>query len=177
MPEVDFEGILTDSSRSLADYVTSVVGADPVLFTRVLGLALQQKRQVGMRAARVADLACLQHPELVRPHLTGIARVLPVLTDHSVRRIMLHILIRHPWVEDDEVMGRLVDTLLKWIQDERQDVAIRSYSMDIMLKICVMEPELGREMALILEESMPGWGSETLKRQGRGVLKKLANRE
>jgi hypothetical protein len=177
MPEVDFEGILNDSSRSLADYVTSVVGADPLLFTRVLDLALKQKRQVSMRAARVADLACLQHPQLVRPHLVGIARALPGLTDHSVRRIMLHILIRHPWVEEDEVMGRLVDTLLKWIQDERQDVAIRSYSMDIMLKICVIEPELGHELALILQETMPDWGSETLRRQGRGILKKLVVRE
>ncbi|MFO7616846.1 MAG: hypothetical protein R6V75_06315 [Bacteroidales bacterium] len=100
-----------------------------------------------------------------------------ILTDHLVRRILLHILIRHPWVEDDEVMGRLVDTLLKWIQDERQDVAIRSYSMDIMLKICIIEPGLGNELALVLEETMPGWGTETLKRQGRGVLKKLIRRE
>ena len=173
MADIDFETILCDSSRSLADYVTSVVGADPQLFDQVLDLALELKPRISMRAARVADLDCLKHPELIRPRLAEIAGLLPDITDHSVRRILLHILIRHPWVEDEDAMGRLVETLLTWLQDERQDLAARSYSINMMEKICEVEPMLGRELALVLQESLPGWNSVTLRKQGQKVLTRL----
>ena len=174
MPEIDFEKVLVDSSRSLGDYAAAMVGDDPVLFEAVLALALDQKKQVSMRAARVADLACEKHPDLVRPHLTKIVRVLPKVTDTSVRRIFLHILLRHPWVEDDEGMGRLVDTLFRWLADDVQPTAVKAYSLYLLEELTMLMPELRNELLVTLQECVPNWHTAALRNLGRKSIRKLS---
>jgi len=173
MPTINFEQVLVDSSRSLADYAAAMVGSDAGLFAQVMELALEQKSQVSMRAARVADLACEKHPDLVRPHLRKIVRVLPKVTDTSVRRIFLHILLRHPWVEDDIGMGRLVDTLFKWLADDSQPTAVKAYSLYLLEELIVLLPELKNELIVTLEDCVPGWHTAALRSCGRKSLKRL----
>ncbi|MFH0760650.1 MAG: hypothetical protein V2A67_04010 [Bacteroidota bacterium] len=170
---MDIESILSDSSRSLADYVTATVGNDPQLFNQLYDLSMQQKRQVSMRAARVMDFACERHPELIRPYLKKIIRDLPGLKDDAVKRIFMHILIRHPWVEDERLMGRLVNTLFKWLQDEAQPIAIKAYSMVILENISVLHTDLKNELALVIEEALPYWESAGLQVQGNRVIRKI----
>lgn len=171
--DIDLESILSDSSRSLADYVTATVGNDPQLFTRLYDLSMQQKRQVSMRAARVMDFACERHPELIRPFLKKIIRDLPGLKDDSVKRIFMHILIRHSWVEEERLMGRMVDTLFRWLQDEAQPIAIKAYAMVILENITLLHPDLKNELALVIEEALPYWTSAGLQVQGKRTIRNL----
>jgi len=173
MPTINFEQVLVDSSRSLADYATAMVGSDAGLFAQVMELALEQKSQVSMRAARVADLSCEKYPELVRPHLKKIVRVLPKLKNTSVRRIFLHILLRHPWVEDDIGMGRLVDTLFRWLADDTQPTAVKAYSLYLLEELLVLIPELRNELVATLEEVVPNWHTAALRSLGRKSIRKL----
>jgi hypothetical protein len=173
MPTINFEQVLVDSSRVLADYAAAMVGRDPELFGQVMELALLQKKQVSMRAARVADLACEKHPELIRPHLVTIVRVLPKVTDTSVRRVFLHILLRHPWVEDDEGMGRLVDTLFKWLAEDSQPTAVKAYSLYLLEELIVLIPELKNELIVTLEDCVHSWNTAALRSCGRHSLKRL----
>jgi hypothetical protein len=170
---VDFESVLSDSSRSLADYATSMVGNDSALFRQVFDLAMAQKPKTSMRAARVVDLGCERNPELIRPYLRTVAGALPKLHDDSVKRIFLHILMRHPWVEDERIMGRLVDTLFRWLADQNQAIAIKAYSMAILEKLTILIPDLKNELILVLEESIPNWTSMALQVQGRKMMRKL----
>jgi len=170
---IDLESILSDSSRSLADYVAATVGNDPLLFTRLYDLAMQQKRQVSMRAARVMDFACERHPELIRPFLKKIIRDLPGLKDDSVKRVFMHILIRHSWVEEERLMGRLVDTLFRWLQDEAQPIAIKAYSMAILENITLLHPDLKNELVLVIEEALPYWKSSGLQVQGNRTIRNI----
>jgi hypothetical protein len=169
----DFRSILSDSSRSLADYAAAMVGNDPVMFRKVLDLAYEQKSPVSMRAARVADLGCEHHPELIRPYLVRMVKDLPGLTDMSVKRVFMHILIRHSWVEDEEAMGKLVDTLFKWLMDDNQAVAVKAYSMVILENITKMLPDLKGELILVLEEAAPLWESQALQYGARKLVRKL----
>lgn len=173
MPQLDFPSILSDSSRSLMDYAAIMVGDDPVLFKELLDLAYQQEPPLCMRAARVADLCCERNPSLVRPYLVPMIRNLPALKDMSVKRIFLHILIRHSWVEEEEAMGTLVDTLFKWLMDDSQAVAIKAYAMVILENISRVLPDLRFEMMAVLEETIPFWDSFALQAGGRRLLKRL----
>ena len=173
MPELDFSSILSDSSRSLADYVAASIADDDKLFRQVIDLAYQQKSPLSMRAARVADLACQRNPDLIRPYLVDMVKNLPGLTDMSVKRVFMHILIRHSWVEDDEAMGKLVIVLFKWLKDDAQSIAVKAYAMDILEKISAVVPELKIEMIAVLEEVIPFWKSAALQYTGRKTLKQL----
>lgn len=170
---VDFESVLYDSSRSLADYTATMVGNDPGLFKQVFDLTMAQKPKTSMRAARVVDLCCERNSDLIRPYLKKVVRELPKLHDDSVKRIFLHILMRHPWVEDENAMGKLVDTLFKWLADEHQAIAIKAYSVAILEKLVVLIPDLKNELILVLEENILNWNSMALQVQGRKMLRKL----
>ncbi len=175
MPALDFESILSDSSRSLMEYTSMTVGDDPKLLKKVFDLALLQKKQVSPRAARVFDLCCERNPGFVRPYLKKIVRELPKLKDHSVKRIFLHILIRHPWVDDEAGMGRLIDTLFRWLADDAQPIAVKAYSLAILENLSTLYPEFRNELILTLEESIPFWESTALQTLGRKMMKKLTS--
>lgn len=173
MSSPDFAAILSDSSRSLADYTAAMVGSDEKMFRQLMDLAYTQKSPVSMRAARVADFCCERYPELIRPYLTDMVKNLPGLRDMSVKRVFMHILIRHSWVEDDEAMGKLVDTLLKWLMDDSQDISIKAYAMVILENITRLLPDLRYEMIAVIEEAMPYWSSAALRHSGKKVLKNI----
>lgn len=173
MPKLDFPSILADSSRSLMDYTAAMIGDDPGLFREVLDLAWEQKSPLCMRAARVADLCCERNPELIRPYLISLVKGLPGLKDMSVKRIFMHILIRHSWVEDDEAMGKLVDTLFRWLTDDSQAVAIKAYAMILLENISRILPDLKVEMIAVLEECIPYWDSVALQGTGLRLVKRL----
>lgn len=173
MSTFDFPSILADSSRSLMDYIALTVGNDEEAFRELLDLAWLQQSPLSMRAARVADRCCERNPELVRPYLVKIVKDLPRLKNMSVKRIFMHILIRHSWVEDDEAMGLLVDTLFKWLMDDSQAVAIQAYAMVILENITTVLPDLKGEMIVVLEESIPLWSSRALQGAGRKTVQRL----
>lgn len=173
MTTLNFPSILSDSSRSLVDYTAAMVRDDQKLFGELLELAYQQKSPLCMRAARVADACCERYPDLIRPHLLNMVRNIPRLKDMAVKRVFMHILIRHSWVEDDEAMGKLVDTLFKWLKDDTQAIAIQAYAMVILEKITVVLPDLKGELILVLEEAIPFWRSGALQREGHKLLKRL----
>lgn len=173
MPDFDFPSILTDSSRSLMDYTAAMMGDDARLFREVLDLAYQQNPPLCMRAARLADLCCERHPELIRPYLIKMVNDLPGLKDMAVKRVFMHILTRHSWVEDEEAMGKLVDTLFKWLIDDTQAIAIKAYAMAILENISKVLPDLKGEMIVVLEESIPFWDSCALQSGGLRLVKRL----
>ncbi len=173
MSTLDFPVILSDSGRSLMEYTAAMVGSDPDLFGGLMQLSYEQKSPLCMRAARVADLCCERNPELIRPYLTAMVRNLPGLKDMAVKRVFMHILIRHSWVDDEEAMGRLVDTLLKWLMDDSQASSVRAYAMVILENIIRIWPDLKGEVVVVLEETIPFWESRALQSGGRKLLKRL----
>jgi hypothetical protein len=173
MSDLDFPSILSESSRSLIDYTAAMVGNDPNLFKKALDLAYQQKPPLCMRAVRVVDACSERNPALIRPYLVDIVRNLPGLSDMAVKRTFMRILIRHSWVEDDEAMGTLVDTLFRWLRDDNQSVAVKAYGMAILGNIIKVLPDLKNEMIVVLEDAIPNWDSAALRHSGKKVLKEL----
>lgn len=173
MPKPDFSSILTDSSRSLMDYTAAMVGDNAAMFRQLLDLAYQQKAPLCMRAARVADACCERNPELIRPHLANMVRNLPELKDMAVKRVFMHILIRHPWVNDEKAMCKLMDTLFRWIRDDTQAISVRAYSLVILENLAKIMPDLKREISLVLEEALPYWDSPGLQNMGKKTIKRL----
>jgi hypothetical protein len=173
MKAFDFPSILTDSSRSLMDYTAAMIGDDQKLFGDLLELAYQQKSPLCMRAARVADACCERNPDLIRPHLLKMVRSLPDLKDMAVKRVFMHILVRDSWVEDDEAMGKLVDTLFLWIGDERQAISVQAYALVILENIAGILPDLKFELIAVLEETLTFWDSPGLQNLGKKMIKRL----
>ncbi|MDD4645311.1 MAG: hypothetical protein PHY99_04915 [Bacteroidales bacterium] len=173
MSKLDFPSILTDSSRALMDYTASVVGYDTRQFKELINMAYQAKSPLCMRAARVADACCERNPELIRPYLAKMMKDLSGIKDMAVKRVFMHILTRHSWVDDEEAMGMLVDTLFRWMQDDSQAISVRAYSLVILENIAKQYPELKSELTAVLKETLPYWDSTGLQTLGTKTIKRL----
>jgi hypothetical protein len=121
----------------------------------------------------VADACCERNPELIRPYLAKMMKDLSGIKDMAVKRVFMHILTRHSWVDDEEAMGMLVDTLFRWMQDDSQAISVRAYSLVILENIAKQYPELKSELTAVLKETLPYWDSTGLQTLGTKTIKRL----
>ena len=152
MAEVDFEKLLVDSSRALADLAVESIGDDPGLIDKVYRLALREDGQTSMRAARVFDLADEARPGLAKAYLEDAALRIPKMKHTSVQRCLMRTLSRYPLIENEDILGRFYDFCFKLITSQTAPVAVRYYGMFFAYQTCLREPDLKHELIPMLEE-------------------------
>ncbi len=150
---------LRTSSRALIDEVVAEVCADPKKFRQLWSLATgDDDGRIRMRAAWAMDHAAKIEPGLAMPYRQRIIAHLPEAKVDGVRRGFLHILTRIP-IQPSQA-GALLDLALGHLADPGEAKAIRFYSLQICEQLACGDPDLSRELALVLEETMrheTGW--------------------
>lgn len=142
----DFEAILVDSSRLVADLVVDQVGTDPDRMRALYEIAISRNDQVGMRAARAFDLTDEKYPGTATPFLPEIRSSLSELQHQSVVRCFLRTLMRHPLPDDDEELGLFYDLTISLMRDVHLPVALRYYGMTLAYNIACLLPDLRFEL-------------------------------
>ena len=170
--EFNLEEILVDSSRIIADMAVELVGNDPEKFNAAFELTAAQKPKYSMRAGRVVDLVSRRYPELIKPYLCRIISELPRVTNESVKRCFLKIIVDNPYNKQDDNLAVLMNCCFDWLADGKQSIATRAYSMMILYNISSLEPEIKNELLMVIEAQMPT-ASTGLKSIGRRLMKNL----
>lgn len=152
MSVVNFEELLVDSSRALADLAVERIGDDPALLDEVYQLALKEDGQKSMRAARVFDLADEARPGLAQGYLNDAAKRIPDMKHSSVQRCLMRTLSRYPLTDDEDVLGIFYDFCFKLITSHSAPVAVRYYGMWFVYQTCMKETDLKHEVIPVLEE-------------------------
>jgi hypothetical protein len=166
------EAQLVDSSRLLIDLVVANVGNDQKLFDEAVKTMVKDKYPISMRAARIVQFAALRHPNLLRNHIDSMILVLPISKVDGVKRSILKLFTETPVFINDDQLGRLTDCCFSFVQNPNESIAVRAFSIDILLKIIKKFPDLKPELIAILESILPD-GSVGLKNKCRKLLKKL----
>ena len=166
------EVLSSDSSRLIADMVVDGIGRDQQKFDEVMHIAKVAPSPVNWRAARAADLSCTKYPELFHPWLGTIVDKLEFTEHDSVLRSHLRILIRYTKEMDEEQMGKTFDFAFETLFNENKAVALRYYSMEILVNIVKREPELKDEVKMALEDLL-SHSNRTFKNAIRRIMKKL----
>lgn len=168
----NYESKLVDSSRLIADILVADIGQDQDRFKEMLELTLLDRYPLSMRAARIIALCTEKCPFLINSHLPLLLEKLPALKVEGVRRGLLKILAENQLNLNEEQTGLLTDMAFTWLEDTREAIAIRYYSMEIILQVCRLYPELKKELYFILKglvnESSPGISSKS-----KAILKEL----
>ena len=175
MPDVDFEKLLVDSSRALADLAVERIGNDPDLLDEIYHIALKEDGQVSMRAARVFDLADEAKPGLAKSYLDDAANRIPGMKHTSVQRCLMRTLSRYPLTDDEDILGRFYDFCYKLITSQTAPVAVRYYGMFFAFQTCLKEPDLKHELIPMLEEVIR-IDSPGMKVRARDFLKDIIKR-
>jgi hypothetical protein len=99
-------------------------------------------------------------------------KTLPAIKNESVRRDFLRIFADLMLPEGDEETGRLINYCFSCLNSITRQVSIKVYSLEILYKITLKEPDLKNELALTIESVIP-YNSMAFAARGRKLLKKL----
>jgi hypothetical protein len=161
-----------ESSRAIADMVTTAIDDDPQYFKKILDISFYEKSPVCWRAARVVDFCCEKNPDLIVDYLPEIVDKLKSFRTDGQKRAFLNILKRFELPLDEDYTGILLELSYQWINDSRQPVAVRALCMDIAYDISNREPELKPEVLMLFEKSSL-FQSKGLKNKSGKMVKQL----
>jgi hypothetical protein len=147
----NYESKLVDSSRMIADIITSEIGNEQIKFDEIFEIALRDNYPLSMRAARIIELCVSKQQTLIRPHIYNMLKAIETSKIDGVKRNFLKILSEIPLPLDENYQGHLVDLSFKLIEDNSESIAVRAFSIDILMKFSKTFPELKRELIPLLE--------------------------
>ncbi|MBN1182074.1 MAG: hypothetical protein JXB49_07290 [Bacteroidales bacterium] len=170
------ENQLVDSSRMVADIVVANIGANPELFDEAVALMMKDEYPLSMRASRVVYLVGEKHVNLLRKYIPLFIQELPKIKIDGVKRCLLGIFAYMPVFLSEDQLGELADISFTWLEDMKQPIAVRAISIDILLKVLKIYPELKPELVALLEASIPE-ASAGLKNKCRRTLQRLNKKD
>ena len=163
--------ILKEHSRAQMNKITQYVGNDPVRFKKLVDVFLAGPYRVTQRASWPLSHCAENHPELIRPHLKVILNYLkkPGIHD-SVKRntIRFFRFIEIP----KQFHAQVIDYCFQYLNDQKEPVAIRVFSMTVLARIAQFHPDLKAELKIIIEDNLP-YTSAAFRSRARKVLKEI----
>lgn len=172
----DIENQLAEATPEFYDILLNEVLSNLSLFDEFMKLVYKDKNPISMRAAWLIYLVAEKHPELVHPHIQRLLETIPVAKVDGVRRIGLKLLMLCYGDLHEEQLGILIETCFNFLGNPKEAIAIRAFSLDIILKTTEKYPELIPEFTSVIETIMPE-ASVGLKQRCKKALEKLRNQK
>jgi len=163
--------LLAEHSKTQAQRITDYIGNSQKRFDELMRLFLEEEYRVTQRAAWVVQFAAEAHPKLLKKHLKKVVENLNNPVNDAVKRNTLRIL--QFWDLPENLQGIAAEICFGFLDDPKEAVAIRVFSMTVLYNICVKEPELANELRLVIEDHLPH-GTAGFKSRGKKTLKALA---
>lgn len=159
--------IAKEHSARQRDKIVTYVGADAVRFAELVKVFLEGPYRITQRASWPLSVCVERHPELARPHLRKLLQTLQKNTHDAVRRNILRLL---QFIEIPvPLQGTTANVCFEFLQDVKQPIAVRVFAMTVLSNIAERQPELRRELVVIIEDQLP-YGSAGFLSRGRKIL-------
>jgi hypothetical protein len=164
------EFLSIDSSRLNADLLVEKFEEDTSVFETILSLMYQDTYPLSMRAGRVVWLIGGKYPDYVQPYLPEMIDKLPKFKVEGVRRNILALIEELPLPGIDP--GALFDYCYTALENEKEPISVRGYSITILHKISDLETSLKPELINFFESMLPS-GSAGIETRLKHTLSKL----
>lgn len=154
--------------------IGKIIGPDPGKFKALFDHAFSRDMPVCWRAAWIMDHLSEVHPWLAGEYIGNIWQEIPRQHPDGVTRSALRLLSRYGIPEDFQ--GIAADLCLSWLEKESVPVAIKAYSMEMLLKIATVYPEFTNEFITVIEDQAPN-NSAGYKARAHHIIKALKKLE
>ncbi len=163
--------ILREHSKRQSVRIAKWVGNDRKRFKELLDLFLKGEYRTTQRAAWIVKHCADEHPNLVFPYLNDMVdRMLEPGAHDAVPRNVMRIL------QDFEIprrmAGKIATVSFEMLASAKEPIAVKVFAMTVLANIAKREPDLKREISLLIEQQMPT-GSAGFRSRGRKILKRL----
>lgn len=164
------KALLQEHSKEHTRKMAYYVGANTQRFAVLMDLFLGDDNRTTQRAARVVDHCVAAHPALIQPYLTVLVQQLGQPVSDTRKRNILR-LLQHVSLPE-ALWGEVVDRCFGFLMDAKAAIAIRAFSMTVLLHIVQRVPDLKHELKIVLEEHLPH-GSAGFVNRAQKTLKAL----
>ncbi len=165
--------IQQENSRRQAEKIAALIDQKNELFDPLVELFLYPEPSLSMRASYVADFVTLKKPSLVHPHIESLARNIMDFPHDGTRRQVLKILARSPLPQEN--LGYLLQACFDLVENAITPPAVKVWSLEILYRIGLIEPEINGELRLMLE-ALYETGTAGEQVRSRDLLKKMDQR-
>ncbi len=162
--------ILAEHSKKQMLKVVKHVGNNQQRFDELMKLFLASEYRVTQRAAWSVSYIATAHPNLIKKHLKKIIVNLKNPVHDAVKRNTVRLLqfIDLPV----SLHGITAAICFKFLNDMKEPIAVKVFSMTVLSNICKQHPELSNELRLSIEAQLP-YGSAGFVSRAKKVLKGL----
>ena len=146
--------ILQEHSKSQAMKIVSYIGTKANRFKKLVEVFLAGPYRVTQRAAWPLSISVQKNPLLIFPHLKAILDYLQTPGIHdSVKRNIMRLL---QFIEiPKRFHGQIAATAFTVLRAKKEAVAIRVFAMSALASVCGDNPELKRELRIVIEDQLP----------------------
>jgi hypothetical protein len=163
--------ILNEHTKANCQLILKYVGTSDKRFADLIAVYLAGPYRVTQRAAWPISCCVETHPELIYPHLKKMLDFLKQPGIHvAVKRNTARLLqfIDVP----KKFHGQVAEIGFKFLQDKKETVAVKVFSMTVLANLIKKTPELSQELRIIIEDQLP-YASAGFRSSAAKVLKQL----
>lgn len=179
-PPVVTDEELTSMINGLAgagevEWIASSAAVNTTLFRKLLEFSEGADTRLVFRSSWVLTKVCEGNPSLFLPHLPVIVEMLLRTNNGSAERSFLKILqLSGTDSLDEKTIGKLVDHCFSLLRSRESAIAVKVYSMDVLVSIVQRFPDLTNELVAVLG-LMPDDVPAGIISKRRSVLRKLSS--
>ncbi len=161
-------------SKAHMKMICGLLMKDERLLPLIFEIINQGDAQSAMRAAWLLSNLYDLESEALLPYQQQMIQAVLATESDSVRRSLLRIIESGKLSDedDDEQLGKLFDACLRWMVSESHAIAVRCNAMQVLYRICLIEPELAPEVILNIE-TLLAHGSAGFKSRGSKIMAAL----
>lgn len=162
--------ILKEHSKRQTAKVVSYIGKSPTRFKELVTLFLEGPYRLTQRAAWPLSYCVEAYPEIIKPHLKAILKMLDRKDAHdAVKRNIMRLL------QYIEIPKKLYASVINHgfaLMAPEEPIAVRVFAMTVLANIARKEPDLKKELRIVIEDQLP-YASAGYLARARKVLKGL----
>jgi hypothetical protein len=163
--------LMSEHSRTFTDVQAGMILHKPELFSVYWDIFTSLGEPISSRAAWVVTHAVIRRPGLVGEEcIEELLEIAPLAESDGVKRTISKILSLVPLPE--KLYGHIVTLCFNWLNDTRESIAVRVYSMEVLQRLAREIPELRGELTATIENHLERF-SPGLRNRGMKVIREF----
>lgn len=165
------EAILEEHSRRQSLKIARWIGNDKKRFSLLLDLFLHDEYRVVQRSAWIISYVAEKHPKLIEENIHALVNRLYDKDIHvAVKRNVIRVLQFIPVPKN--LHAKVINLCFKYLSDPGETVAVRCFSMTVLLNMAKQYPEIKYELEAVIKSHLKD-ATGGLKVRARNILKDL----
>jgi hypothetical protein len=164
------EEILKEHSKRQTLRLSKWVSVDKTRFDELMNLFLHDEYRVVQRSSWIVKYVAEDHSDRIQPYLKQMLEYCQQPVHDAVKRNVVRILqnIKIP----KKLQGLAATVCFNFLTSQQEPVAVKVFSMSVLVNLAKQEPDLRHELILLIEEQMD-WEKPGFRARGKKILKQL----